>query len=1441
MNWRTSVILCLLALGVSWPVWTQVQTPPQKTGTPIETQTDLIQTSSQTIKPPASAIQTSSQKIEPPSEMIQTPSAKITPPNPFSLNVNGTLSWVLKYGLGDSRGLSKKGFANVLLIEQHIAVDVDGSVKITTPISGTLTISAQLDNQKSDNLQDLQMSFGNETMLLAFGDFAMGRAGSEFVASGHTLKGLEFTYTPSDAFKMIAQAARVEGESQKRCFRGNTSEGQTLFALHQPDKPWLDQPYESSIRGLEYYLLTSIVVEGFTKVKLAFPATNELKQLLKDYGLDFIYDQIVEEPATELERFNYEIISEENKYYLALKREALDLLRTQIRNYIDTYNEDNDLSGDQVKSYPLNEGKEYELGFLNKLAKRITLNVQDEPIDYLSYTRGRFFYVGYSQITEETVKIEIKLNGQFVDITDPSLSEIYKAKTFADIGILDLQFPESFFSNLNSEIKVKFDYAVSGQVYFLGLSVLKDSERVLLNGKALKRDDDYVIDYEVGALTLLQELGEEDKLCIDFELLRGGLGSAVDFQRTFIGSTMGWHPLPGFSLDFDVYRASDNQPRPEGKDRRNIMPNEHTALGVSGQFDFDSFQSHFNIGFAQNLFPSGDPRDNPGQHTNQKINLPNQINIIAPFEHEGQQLIIFGHQNGLTVYDGRRWEDFGPVEGLSGSTVHSIAASPNLLLIGTEFGLTRVHLDQGMLAFENLSKQINWKRFRESEREGNLPDNTVHAIFIDEAQIVWIGTEKGLARVPLNELNTKSAWKLYNFKQTPTMLSNKILSLNGQGPYVYLGTDKGLVILDTRADTFQPVEETRNQPITQLVRSEDSLYGASSKGLFLLTPVHLLSWVLENKKIQSMTVHEGKLFYGTSGGLFEFPQDSALIAGRSVTALGSSPTGLWAGPSASAIYELPVWRVVGDDVAAYSQSETKINGRDERRFADIDAAKNADYGWAGDVSTQFNLGGLQVSARLEAITPEFLGIGQEDRRDVQQIVLGASYPFTLPLLGQMSLSGQHSMGMINLSPTRPLIPSGTMRDVFDLDWTITPIGLKLGFDFGLDQTENDIKNAGYDIQRYHYGISASQNFNLKKLLPLSESLSMSASYSIFDNQVHTKKDSNFKDEKISASSALRLAGGLGFSGSYSRTSKTRFVGTSTKIEGDQAYNWRSDWNGKFDILSIASSYAQAYRMKLSDGKGSRDDNATLDLRLKPLDIEDLSLTPSGSGSFRMNFPFPTPEAGTPNSLAWQGEGRLRGEWLEFSGQTSYRQNFSHDKNKKVNQSKGEFSASLEWEGIAELQPGFDFSMSTETLSRLDKKEAKINNRQSASAHVDWEISTDMSNSASLSWQAVQTDRENTNNFTLSDKLNWAVSDKLSARLESAASYVLGKRDPKDKGTNKFEIESIAYADYQVGTDLTASFTMGALGGLDLITARNSYLSFVISVQGTLLFGAGERR
>jgi hypothetical protein len=71
--------------------------------------------------------------------MIVTATAQEEPPpdeGALSINYFGELGWTVKYGLGDSRELSRHGYANQLLFEQYIALTLDAGVQVDWPISG---------------------------------------------------------------------------------------------------------------------------------------------------------------------------------------------------------------------------------------------------------------------------------------------------------------------------------------------------------------------------------------------------------------------------------------------------------------------------------------------------------------------------------------------------------------------------------------------------------------------------------------------------------------------------------------------------------------------------------------------------------------------------------------------------------------------------------------------------------------------------------------------------------------------------------------------------------------------------------------------------------------------------------------------------------------------------------------------------------------------------------------------------------------------------------------------------------------------------------------------------------------------------------------------------------------------------------------------------------
>jgi hypothetical protein len=263
-----------------------------------------------------------------------------------------------------------------------------------------------------------------------------------------------------------------------------------------------------------------------------------------------------------------------------LKRPALELLREQLRTYIEDYNDEHNLFDENAKEYPLGEGTEYEQGFLKSLSKIVQLATPDEAFALDSAKRGRFFSLGSQNVKEETLKVEIKRQETYVQLPDPDLPR-FQFTLFAEQGIIALDFPEEFFANPQSAVRVTFDYTVPGGLYILGLAVLQNSERVYIKREGeqeytlLRRDQDYQMDYETGALLLLPPydvLGDKDELKIEYELMRGGLGGFAEHQRVFTGLSYQWTPWPFLKLSFDALRAFDTPPS-----RRRPRPPAHHA------------------------------------------------------------------------------------------------------------------------------------------------------------------------------------------------------------------------------------------------------------------------------------------------------------------------------------------------------------------------------------------------------------------------------------------------------------------------------------------------------------------------------------------------------------------------------------------------------------------------------------------------------------------------------------------------------------------------------------------------------------------------------------------------------------------------------------------------------------------------------------------------
>jgi len=652
----------------------------------------------------AQEVQTGAERISPPLPELQPEEG------PLSLEATGRVSWIVKYGFGDPQGLTEKGYANQLTLEQALSVDAEGGVRVEWPLSGVLSISAHLDNQIPENLQILAIRYRGRDLEGEFGDFTIaGNTG--FTGYDKKLKGLRIDWAPQEDLAVRGVFSRVEGIPQSKVFHGNTSPAEITYSLHPAERRWLEQPYLQNIRGLEYYEIEGFV-PGFTKLQLSFNVDQGLRDLLGSYGLGYLFPLVKEDPKREIELSRYVVVNKEEQQFLILRREALDLLREGLKGYIEDYNEANNLKGEDQERYPLDEGSDYELGFLRALvAGYAALELDGTTRKLDGYQRERFYYLGQTGIAPDSVQVEVKLaGGEFTEITDPSLIG-YDFYLFPEEGIIELDFPAEFFLDLEeNEVRVGFNYAVSGGMYILGLSIVKGSEKVYLNGELLQRDLDYTIDYETGALLLFRQVGPEDELRIEYEIFRGGLGGFTEYKRNLSGILLTYNLTDFLTLSLDLLQAVDS-PVIGDRSRLRSMPNDHIVGGLSAKLDLGDLQGELELGYNYNRFPFDD---------NQRKNRLNRINVIRTVAYQGREYLLFGEQNGLVIFDGEGWRELGPAEGLAGRAVRDVAVAPDVLVLATDSGISLLRLE-GEDPFAILP---NWRRFY---KQDGLPSQDVRA------------------------------------------------------------------------------------------------------------------------------------------------------------------------------------------------------------------------------------------------------------------------------------------------------------------------------------------------------------------------------------------------------------------------------------------------------------------------------------------------------------------------------------------------------------------------------------------------------------------------------------------------------------------------------------------------------------------------------------------
>ncbi|WP_353332140.1 ligand-binding sensor domain-containing protein [Bacteroides sedimenti] len=170
---------------------------------------------------------------------------------------------------------------------------------------------------------------------------------------------------------------------------------------------------------------------------------------------------------------------------------------------------------------------------------------------------------------------------------------------------------------------------------------------------------------------------------------------------------------------------------------------------------------------------------------------------------------------GVYSFINGRWNSYKKDEiNLGDSTVTSISSdSKNNIWFGTYHGLT-VYNESGRTKLYN-------------KTNSKLPDNDVYSLCADSKNGIWIGTTNGLAR-----FNGKD-WLIYK-KEDSCLPSNLILCIaEDQKGFIWAGTDKGVVFFNGKNWTTYSIE---NSPLV-------------------------------DNRVQTITVHQDRIYIGTSKGI----------------------------------------------------------------------------------------------------------------------------------------------------------------------------------------------------------------------------------------------------------------------------------------------------------------------------------------------------------------------------------------------------------------------------------------------------------------------------------------------------------------------------------------------------------------------------------------------
>ena len=1086
----------------------------------------------------------------------------------FEAKIDGRQRWTISYGFGSPIGLVGRSLsAGSLSIDQSLQVD------LTAEALDALRIEGHFDPELDDALQSLTLYLDTDHWDGVLGDFTVGSI-SGFSSQRRKTMGAQLGYT-RDPFNATAVMARLEGITETRTFIGETARSEVSFSYGSDGDPNEEQPYLRHLDGLFAFELTELYVEELSTVSLRIAEEAALREILLDYGLDYLDAGMPVLNSTELESSSFVVVGE-SAQTLLLTREPRRLIRTMVKDAIEAHNASEQLTGESRKTYPFIQGSTYELAFLDELANLASLVADEIAYPLGEAIRRRFYDLGKRSIVEDSVAIEVSVEGgPLTPISRPELSDYEFTVEWAS-GILEIGFPSQFFESSSSSFRAQFSYSVIGGAYNLGTSIVPGTERITVNDSPLDSSD-YSIEYEVGLLILNLEVDEEDVIEVEYERFGSGLGGASDYARYIYGLTMSTPASDSMELTATIQAGIDRADSVEDLERVGTMPNRQIVAGVLGTVDLEQFTASFSMGYGWDVFPAG-TSDRPEQ--------VNEVTCMAANE----DFLFVGTRNGFSVRQDDVWRGYNTSDGLTGRWVRDILILGDHAFLATNAGLTVL----GLVGTSPLDRVDNWESYNELD---GLSTPSVFALAA-EGDTLWLGTNDGLFSVPMDDRDRQSAWTRFDPPGTTT-----ITSLAANAVSLYIGTSaEGVFVRTLGNQAIEPLAGTRGLSISEIRWDGEQLLVSSDDGLLVYEGGSLVDVLGAGSPVSSSVRREGEIWYATANGVFNAARGELLLPTWPIAQLAMDTDGeLWAGGVASSSYALNVWQVTPNEVA-YGNETTKIDGRDPSRYLLISEDEYTNEGIFGQASFGYNTDALELSGDFSTSAAGYRAIGESARPGATSWSLHAAGD-PGPYIGVAFDHDFNRRSQQDGSPFSQSTNNLTVDSAFPENSTSLPdFGLSLGYDF----TNSDSSHNGIEARATDCRLRLSDSF-------LSDRVDASLSWNGRSDWGYLDEFSR-KRNSIGASASIRIWDDVALDGSFQRSLQT----SQGTWSGSESASIRAEWAPTIQSGSLTVEGEGDLSRAIGGTSLGASSSLTSNLRIDTIKRDGREFTPTLKGSLALD-------------------------------------------------------------------------------------------------------------------------------------------------------------------------------------------------------------------------------